>query len=227
MANRTTAAPKPICYPMSDGKPIADNTLQFDWILKLFNDLAIQYADTLDVFLASNLIWYPVEGRPKIRTAPDVMVALGRPKGYRSSYLQWLEDGIPPQVVFEIRSPRNRPLQLQRMFEFYQKYGVEEYYFYDPYKFVLKAWRRAGRRLKAVRRVNGLKSPRLSVRFELTDDGLHVFGSDGLEFVSPEQQSKRAEAEKEQLRQSRDLERARYETLLRQLHARGIDPDEL
>ena len=91
MANRTAAAPKSIYYPMSDGKPIADDTLQFEWIVKLYNGLAIQFADASDVFIASNLIWYPVEGQPRIRTAPDVMVALGRPKGYRSSYLQWQE----------------------------------------------------------------------------------------------------------------------------------------
>jgi Uma2 family endonuclease len=233
MANRTAAAPRSIYYPMSDGKPIADNTLQFDWIVKLFNGLAIQYADISDVFIASNLNWYPVEGQPRIRTAPDVMVALGRPKGYRSSYLQWQEDGIAPQVVFEIRSPRNRPPQLQRLFEFYQRYVVEEYYFYDPYKLVLNAWRRVGNRLKAIGRVDGWKSPRLSIRFELADDGLHVFGSNGLEFVSPEEQSKREEAkrqrllqEQEHLRQSRDQERARYDALRHQLRARGIDPDQ-
>jgi len=172
-----------IYYPMADGKLVADNTLQFDWIVKLFNGLAIQYADNSDVFIASNLIWYPVEGQPRIRTAPDVMVALGRPKGYRSSYLQWLEGNLAPQVVFEIRSPRNRPPQLQRLFEFYQSHGVEEYYFYDPFKFVLKAWQRSGRRLKVIRRVDGWKSPRLSIRFEFGSDGLHVFGSNGLEFL--------------------------------------------
>jgi Uma2 family endonuclease len=225
MANRTTAAPKSTYYPMSDGKPMADNTLQFDWIVKLFNGLAIQYADENDVLIASNLIWYPVEGQPRIRTAPDVMVALGRPKGYRSSYLQWLEGGAAPQVVFEIRSPRNRPPQLQRLFEFYQRHGVAEYYFYDPYKFILKAWQRSGRRLKAIRRVDGWTSPNLSIRFQFGDDGLHVFGSNGMEFVSPAELSKREEAEKRQLRLSREIERARYDALVHQLRARGIDPE--
>ena len=65
-------------------------------------------ANDLNVFVAGNLLWYPVEGNPNIRTAPDIMIAFRRPKGHRGSYLQWKEDGIPPQVVFEIWSPGNR-----------------------------------------------------------------------------------------------------------------------
>lgn len=53
------------------------------------------------------------------------MIAFGRPKGYRGSYQQWLEDNIPPQVVFEIWSPGNRPSNMARKFEFYARHGVE------------------------------------------------------------------------------------------------------
>ena len=60
------------------------------------------------------------------------MVAFGRPKGYRGSYKQWEEDGIAPQVVFEILSPGNRRDEMVRKFAFYERYGVEEYYIYDP-----------------------------------------------------------------------------------------------
>jgi hypothetical protein len=30
------------------------------------------------------------------------MVAVGRPKGHGGSYMQWLEGGAAPQVVFEV-----------------------------------------------------------------------------------------------------------------------------
>ncbi len=69
---------------------------------------AVFHADP-EVFVAGNLLWYAVEGEPTIRTAPDVMVAFGRPKGRRGSYKQWEEANIAPQVVFEILSPGNRP----------------------------------------------------------------------------------------------------------------------
>jgi Uma2 family endonuclease len=227
MADRITIPRRRVYYPMSDGKPLADNTLQFDWIIKLFNGLSVQYADVENVFIASNLIWYPVEGRPRIRTAPDVMVAFDRPKGYRSSYLQWQEDGVTPHVVFEIRSPRNLPAQLQRLFEFYEHYGVEEYYFYDPYQFVLSAWRRSGKRFKPVRRVQGWRSPRLNIRFEIAPDGLHVFAANGREFLLPDEEAKRQSAALERLRQESSEARARYDALLEQLRERGIDTSDL
>jgi Uma2 family endonuclease len=60
--------------------------------------------------------------------APDAMVAFGRPKGHRGSYMQWRGGGIAPQVVFEVLSPDNRAGELARKFQFYERFGVEEYY---------------------------------------------------------------------------------------------------
>ena len=100
--------PTEIIYPDSDGKPMADNTLQADAMTIIHNNLRALYADDPNVFVAIDLLWYPVEGNPRIRVAPDVLVALGRPKGHRGSYKQWEEGGVAPQVVFEVLSPGNR-----------------------------------------------------------------------------------------------------------------------
>ena len=96
-------------FPDSDGQLIADNTKQFRWIVAIKENLERLFADDANIFVAGDLLWYPVEGEPKRRQAPDVMVAIGHPKGDRGSYRQWIEDGIAPQVVFEILSPGNRP----------------------------------------------------------------------------------------------------------------------
>jgi Uma2 family endonuclease len=98
-----------IIYPDSDGQPMADNTLQLEWIFIIKENLDWLFADREDVFVASDLLWYPVEGRPDIRRAPDALVAFGRPKGYRGSYIQHREGGVAPHVVFEILSPNNNP----------------------------------------------------------------------------------------------------------------------
>lgn len=83
----TVAKPKTeIVYPDSDGKPTADNTLQADAMNIIYNNLRAIFADDPDVFVAMDLLWYPVEGKPQVRVAPDVMVVLGRPKGHRGSY---------------------------------------------------------------------------------------------------------------------------------------------
>jgi Uma2 family endonuclease len=91
------AAADSIVYPESDGQPMAENTLQFEWIVTVKEGLAVLFRDRPDFFVAGDLLWYPVQGLPKIRVAPDAMVAFGRPKGYRGSYLQWKEDDIPPR----------------------------------------------------------------------------------------------------------------------------------
>ena len=98
-----TIAPE-IVYPESDGKPMADNTEQFKWIVKIKENLEVLFKSNPDVFVAGDLFWYPVKGINRIKLAPDTMVVFGRPKGKRGSYRQWEEDNIPPQVVFEILS---------------------------------------------------------------------------------------------------------------------------
>ncbi len=75
-------------YPDSDGQPIAENTLQFQWIVTIYANLVVLFRNNANVFVAGDLLWYPVVGQPTIRTAPDALVAFGRPKGYRGSYMQ-------------------------------------------------------------------------------------------------------------------------------------------
>ncbi len=63
-----------IVYPESDGQPMADNTEQFHWIVTIQGGLDALFRDDINVFVAGDLLWYPVEGDNKIRQAPDVMV---------------------------------------------------------------------------------------------------------------------------------------------------------
>jgi hypothetical protein len=74
-----------IVYPDTDGEPIAENTLQFQWIVTIKEGLEAVFLDRPDVFVAGDLFWYPVEGDPATRTASDALVVFGRPKGHRGS----------------------------------------------------------------------------------------------------------------------------------------------
>src|SRR6185312_9059714 len=134
-----------------------------------------------DVFVAGDLLWYAQEGDPKIRTAPDAMVVFGRPKGYRGSYMQWREEGIPPQVVFEILSPGNRFGEMLRKFHFYDDRGVEEYYLYDPDIGTLEGWLRDGDHLREIAEMQGHVSPLLGIRFEpgVGYDSLKIYAPNG------------------------------------------------
>jgi Uma2 family endonuclease len=183
MTTPTTSVPE-IEYPDSDGQRIAESTLQFDWIAKLYGNLDALFLDAPNVFVAGDLLWYPVEGRPDVRTAPDVLVAFGRPKGRRGSYKQWREGGIAPQVVFEVLPPDDRPEQLQGKINFYERYGVEEFYWYDPHRCLAAGLWRSGRVLQAVGTISGWTSPRLGVRFELLDNTLQMYRPDGKKFLT-------------------------------------------
>ncbi|MCP4136722.1 MAG: Uma2 family endonuclease, partial [bacterium] len=190
---------KEIIYPESDGKPMADSTIHYLWIVKIKEGIELLFADDADVFVAADLFWYPVEKKNKIRAAPDVMVAFGRPKGDRGAYLQWKEDDIAPQTVFEIISPKSTPKEMDKKFKFYERHGVEEYYIYDPDKIEFKGWTRSGKRLDPIKNTQGWVSPRLEIRFEITDDELTIIRPGG-KFLSPleavEAERKKAEAEK-------------------------------
>jgi hypothetical protein len=142
------------------------------------------YAADPNVFVAGDLLWYAEKGNPAERMAPDAMVIFGRPKGYRGSYMQWKEDGIAPQVVFEVLSPGNRPEEMDRKFAFYDRHGVEEYYIYDPDYVRLEAWRRVDGRLRPVARVDGYVSPRLGITFDLSGKELVVLRPDKSRFLS-------------------------------------------
>jgi Uma2 family endonuclease len=171
-------------YPESDGEPMAENTVQFQYIVTIEGGLDALYRDDANVFVAGDLFWYPVEGDPSIRTAPDVLVVFGRPKGHRGSYLQWLEDNIAPQVIFEVQSPGNRFNEMLRKFQFYERYGIEEYYLYDPDRGTLEGWLRRNGKLEEIKEMAGWISPRLKVRFELHEGKLQLFGPDGRRFLT-------------------------------------------
>lgn len=219
----TTLQKTEIIYPDNDGKPIADNTKQFRWILTIQGGIDALFRDNPDVFVAGDLLWYPVEGNNKIRQAPDIMVVFGRHKGDRGSYQQWKENNIIPQVVFEVLSPGNTFPEMLRKFKFYDNYGVEEYYIYDPDTGELFGYLRSESELKQIEEIQGFISPRLGVRFELVNGELEIYRSDGekfLKYVELEEQRQLAQ-------EQRQLAEQKTERLAEKLREMGVNPDEL
>jgi Uma2 family endonuclease/DNA-binding CsgD family transcriptional regulator len=173
-----------IDYPDYDGNPMSDNTEQYRFIVMIKENLEILYASLLNVFVAGDLLWYPIEGDNKTRLAPDVMVAFGRPKGRRGSYQQWKEGNIAPQIAFEILSPRNYAPEMEEKRKFYESHGVEEYYSYDPDRFRLKGWLRQNNHLLPIPEMNGWVSPRMGIRFSHVQGELELYRPDGRKFLT-------------------------------------------
>ena len=199
--------PPLIHYPESDGKPMGDNDQQRDWIVKIIENLKALFAGRSDVYVSGDLFWYPIEGNNRIVQAPDAMVMFGRPPSQRGCYKQWEENGIPPQVVFEVLSPSNTTEEMMRKRAFYQKYGVEEYYLYDPSEVCVEGWLRSSTGLQPIAEINGWRSPRLGITFHLERDGLQLRRPDGQPFAEAWESI------------------ARAERLAAKLRGLGIDPD--
>jgi Uma2 family endonuclease len=198
----------PVIYPTSDGKRMSEHTAQYHWIVLLKENLEVALPD----FVAADLLWYPVEGDPKTRAAPDVMVALGRPKGERGSYRQWEEEGVAPQVAFEVLSPGNTAKEMNEKRLFYGKYGVREYYVIDPDledppRALLEVWVHQRGKLRLADFEESYTSSLLGIRFARVDERLTVYHADGQPFLTTAQR------------------KAELDRLREKLRTLGIDPD--
>jgi Uma2 family endonuclease len=223
-----------LLYPDSDGQPMADNTVQYRWIVRLVANLKHRFKGQ-PVFVAGDLLWYPqqVVMPPVPAQAPDVMVVLGRTEGDRGSYKQWEEDNIAPQVVFEILSPSNSAREMLNKQLFYREHGVLEMFFYDPefYDFWGMVRPDLDHDFAPITALNfPWISPTLGVRFEMFDDGLAVFHPNGEPFKDPDaifDERDRAQQERDQIQQERDQAQQERDRAFAKLRELGIDPAQL
>lgn len=209
-------------YPISDGKPMADSDYQWRWVVAIVTGLQAVFDGREDIYIGGDTFWYPVRGNNRVVTAPDAMVAFGRPAGDRGSYKQWEEGDVAPQVVFEVLSHSNTPAEMTEKLGFYERYGVQEYYVIGcqgtPRLVEGYLRRTPGGSLEQLADAELVDwvSPRLGVRFHPDadrDGALVVFRPDGAPFESPLELYRRAQAEK-----------ARADALAARLRALGVDP---
>jgi Uma2 family endonuclease len=197
--------------------------VQYRWFTRIKDGLEARFKADWQVFVASDLFWYPIKGLAQVNQAPDVMVAIGRPKGDRGSYKQWEEDGVTPQVVFEIWSPSNTKEDITEKFAFYDYFGVEEYYTYDPDANVMAGWRRQEERLEQITDMNEWESPRLNVTFRRFEGEWNLYHPNG----SPFQDYIDLHTAKEDAMRIAEVERAAKEAAWAKLRELGIDPEKL
>ncbi len=218
--NKILTPSQEIVYPESDGKPMAENTLQARWIIMLYNNLHGLFRDQ-DVFIAADLFWYPVEGDPNTKVAPDVMVAFDRPTGDRGSYKQWEEEGIAPQVVFEVISPSNTVVEMLDKLKFYSEYGVSEFILLDPKKNEFKAFIAKDHKLiHANQSSQAWHSPKLGIGFQVIEGVLTALYADG----TPMKTFDQIMAEKAAAEEAEKIALAEVERLKAKLRELGENP---
>ena len=199
----------PIYYPESDGKQTAETDTHRGAMNDLINALEIAFADEPDVYVTGNLMFYYVEGNPRLCTSPDVMFVRGVSKEPpRRVYKLW-EEGQSPQVVIEISSRKTWAEDLHKKWRLYERLGVLEYYIFDPeYDYLpdpLLAFRLQDGELAPVEVTDGrIYSETLGLDLVDTGAGLRLFNPETQEFllnVREEHAARRAaETELERLR---------------------------
>jgi hypothetical protein len=109
-------------------------------------------------------------------------------------------------------------------FDWYDQYGVEEYYIYDPDRNRLIVYLRRGEVLRRVRPSDGFVSPRLKIRFQMTSPEMTVYRPDGRPFITFDQleaeRVREAEARRQAVERAEKAE-AEVERLRRLLDAGG------
>ncbi|MFM7425776.1 MAG: hypothetical protein ACKO7W_12435, partial [Elainella sp.] len=138
---------------------------------------------------------------------------------------------------------------LTRKQEFYETYGVEEYYLYDPDTNQLNGWLRQHNRLLPIDTMQDWVSPRLQIRFggqfggrrgnqvdRQTDnqpDELALYYPDGQKFLTSIELDRRAKVAEQRAIEAEaalERERQRAERLAERLRALGgldeADPDD-
>ena len=118
-------------YPSSDGMPMAETDVHIQLMSELRFTLLDFYRNESDVYVATNLLLYYVEGEPRRRVAPDVFVVRGVANRQRRIYKLW-EEGRPPGFVIELSSRQTWREDLQEKWRLYEQLGVREYFIFDP-----------------------------------------------------------------------------------------------
>ncbi len=122
---------QPIESPSSDGKPMAESQEQARTMTYACQALELHFGEDGDTSIAIDLPAYYVEGEPKKRVAPDVMVVHGVPSRRRGSCRVW-EEGKAPDFVLEVLSDSTNAKDESDKRKEYAAMGVREYFLYDP-----------------------------------------------------------------------------------------------
>jgi Uma2 family endonuclease len=105
---------------------------------------------------------------------------------------------------------------MNRKLLFYDRFGVEEYYLYDPDRHNFSAWLRTEGFLDLIDLIDEWISPKLKIRFEFSEKELQIYHPDGKPFLTYTEIAQKAEQAE-----------AKAARLAEQLRAMGIDPDQV
>ena len=148
------SAARPVRYPESDGKPMAETPYHGENLSGLIQMFKEHYRDRPTTYVSGNNFLYFVEGDPRKNVSPDVFLVHGVEPRYRPIYCTWREGGKAPDLIIELTSPKTRKEDAVKKFLIYRDIlRVREYFLFDPLDEYLKP------RLQGHRLVEGVYVP--------------------------------------------------------------------
>ena len=203
-----------IIYPSSDDKPLAETYAHLYAILVTLEILK-QYLQGQQATVLADQFLYYVQGFPRLRVAPDVMVIFNVAPGGRDNYKIWEEKQVP-SVIFEITSEGTKEKDTSYKKTLYEQLGVKEYWLFDPKGEWIENKLKGYRLEKEVyEEITDSRSEPLQLRLEIESELIAFYREDtGEKLLAP---SELAQA----LKQSEE----KAERLKDKLKELGIDPD--
>ena len=118
-------------YPCEDGLPMASSPEQEAVMVDTRHVLLNYFASRPNVHLGMDQLVYDKQGDNTSCLAPDVFVTFDVRRKVEKSYRIWLV-GKPPDVVWEFGSDSTWKGDAKEKKARYRKWGVSEYWLYDP-----------------------------------------------------------------------------------------------
>ena len=116
-------------YPTSDGRPVAESPLHYACLTDVAHVLREHFKSRPGAYVGSNMLVYDDPDHARRHLSPDIFVAFGVESRQRKIYKLW-EDECPA-FVLEVTSGSTR-LEDERKKARYSRWGVNEYFLYDP-----------------------------------------------------------------------------------------------
>ncbi len=119
-------------FPTSDGRPVAETPLHYKRLSDLAYCLTTFFKRRADAYVGVNMLAYDDPKEPRKHLSPDIFVAFGgvsEEEREREIYKLWEDPS--PAFVLEVTSKTTRR-EDERKKARYAKWGVAEYFMYDP-----------------------------------------------------------------------------------------------
>lgn len=210
-----------IYYPVEhEEKEMGETSYHIKLITNFLQILLNFFHQRDDVFLSANMNIYYEENNPFRWYAPDLLIAFGVPNVERSSYLL-IREKVFPQIVFEVASEKTWRNDVEEKLRFYDIYGAEEYYIFDPeFAYLpepMMAFHRRGGRLVKMEIANDrIFSPLLGLEIVQDEGKFRLFNQNTREFLLTLEES---EADKQRIKQEAKTEIERLKAEIERLKA--------